>query len=90
MPSSDAKFFQTPFTYSVYIHTAGLQVGFTMNSYTASEAEEQVEVCVRVVSGQLGTDITLQLETVSETAVGEWNVTASLESALWGDMFYSL
>jgi hypothetical protein len=41
-----------------------------MSSYTASEAEE-VEVCVRVVSGQLGTDITLQLDTVSGTAVGE-------------------
>ena len=42
-----------------------------MSSYTASEAEEEVDVCVTVVSGQLGTDITLRLHTLSETAVGE-------------------
>ena len=42
-----------------------------MSSYTVSEAEGEVEVCVRVVSGQLGTDITLRLVTVSGTAVGE-------------------
>jgi hypothetical protein len=52
-----------------------LRVAFTMSSYTASEAEE-VEVCVRVVSGQLGTDITLQLETISGTAVDEDDYTA--------------
>ena len=46
-----------------------------MSSYTVSEAEEEVEVCLRVVSGQLGTDITLQLETISGTAVGEQVVT---------------
>ena len=49
----------------------GLTVGFTVSSYTVSEAEEEVEVCVRVVRGQLGIDITLQLETVNGTAVGE-------------------
>jgi hypothetical protein len=51
-------------------------VGFTTSSYTVSETEGEVEVCVGVVGGQLGTDITLQLETVSETAVDESDYTA--------------
>jgi hypothetical protein len=48
-----------------------LTVGFTTSSYTVSETEGEVEVCVGVVGGQLGTDITLQLDTHSGTAVGE-------------------
>ena len=48
-----------------------LRVGFTMSSYAASEVEKDVDVCVSVVRGQLGTDITLQVDTVSGTAVGE-------------------
>ena len=51
-----------------------------MSSYTTSEADEEVEVCVRVVSGQLGTDITLQVITVSGTAEGEENVTKLLST----------
>ena len=39
-----------------------------MSSYTVSEAEEQVGVCVRVVGGELDTNITLLLGTVSGTA----------------------
>ena len=62
---------QSPFLFYDTFPPTGLTVGFSMSSYTVSEAEGEVEVCVRVVSGQLGTDITLQLETVSGTAVGE-------------------
>ena len=49
-----------------------VRVEFTMNSYTANEADEAVNVCVRIVGGQLGIDIRLQLVTVSGTAVGEY------------------
>ena len=44
---------------------------FTTSSYTANEADEAVNVCVRVVQGELGIDIRLQLVTVNGTAVGE-------------------
>ena len=50
----------------------GLRVGFTTSSYSASEAQEEVDVCVRVVSGQLGTDITLQVVTGDGTAIGKF------------------
>ena len=57
--------------YVLSIHSTELRVGFTMDSYTASEVEKDVNVCVSVIRGQLGTDITLQVDTVSGTAIGE-------------------
>lgn len=45
-------------------------MGFAASSYTTSEADAVVEVCVSVLSGQLGTNITLQLDTHSRTAEG--------------------
>ena len=48
-----------------------VEVEFTNSIYTTNEADTEVEVCVSVVSGQLGANITLQLDSVSETARGE-------------------
>ena len=48
-------------------------MGFTESSYSSSEAEA-VEVCVAVLSGELGTDITLHLVALSGTALGEAEV----------------
>ena len=45
-------------------------MGFTESSYSSTEAEA-VEVCVAVLSGELGTDITLHLDSLSGTALGE-------------------
>ena len=45
-------------------------VGFTESSYSSTEAEA-VLVCVAVLSGELGTDITLHLDSRSGTALGE-------------------
>ena len=42
-----------------------------MSSYVVSEVEERVVVCVTVVGGELDTNITLLLGTVSGTAEGE-------------------
>ena len=53
------------------IHSTELRVGFNMSSYTVSEVEKDVEVCISVVRGELGTDITLQVDTVDGTALGE-------------------
>ena len=53
------------------IHSTELRVGFIMSSYTASEDEKDVEVCISVARGELGTDITLQVDTVDGTALGE-------------------
>ena len=47
-----------------------LTVGFTRNNYTVSEDEGVVEVCVDVHKGELGSDLTLQLNTESGTAAG--------------------
>lgn len=49
---------------------ADVTVGFAASSYTISEADAVVEVCVTVLSGQLGTDIALRLDTHSGTAEG--------------------
>ena len=51
-------------------HNAEVTVGFAASSYTTSEAVAVVEVCVTLLSGQLGTDITLQLDTHNGTAEG--------------------
>ena len=45
-------------------------MGFTESSYSSTEAEA-VLVCVAVLSGELGTDITLHLDALSGTALGE-------------------
>ena len=45
-------------------------MGFTESSYSSTEAEA-VQVCVTVLSGELGTDITLHLDSRSGTALGE-------------------
>ena len=47
-----------------------MTVGFTESSYSSSEAEA-VEVCVAVLSGELGTDITLHLDSLSGSALGK-------------------
>ena len=52
------------------IHSTELRVGFIMSSYTASEVQKDVRVCISV-GGELGTDITLQVDTVDGTALGE-------------------
>jgi hypothetical protein len=48
-----------------------LNVGFTADSYTVHEADGSVQVCVQILSGELGADITLQLDTHSGTAEDE-------------------
>ena len=45
-------------------------MGFTESSYSSTEAEA-VEVCVTVLSGELGTDITLHLDSRSGSALGK-------------------
>ena len=45
-------------------------MGFTESSYSSTEAEA-VRVCVAVLSGELGTDITIHLDSLSGTALGE-------------------
>ena len=52
-----------------------------MSSYSTSETEAEVEVCV-TLSGELGTDITLQLDTVSGTAEGEYSGVCSVYQML--------
>ena len=47
-----------------------VDVEFTKEVYTTNETDPELEVCVRVASGQLGTNITLQLDIVSGTAQG--------------------
>ena len=47
-----------------------VDVEFTKGVYTTNETDPELEVCVRVASGQLGINITLQLEIVSGTAQG--------------------
>ena len=49
-----------------------MTVGFTASSYSTSEADDVVEVCVTLLSGYLGTDITLQLDTHNGTAEGTY------------------
>ena len=58
------------FYYFVVAVFADVHVEFTKSIYTTNETEAEVEVCVSVV-GQLGTNITLQLDTVSGTAEGK-------------------
>ena len=50
-------------------------MGFTESSYSSSEAEA-VEVCVAVLSGELGTNITVHLDSLSGSAEGEKHITA--------------
>ena len=45
-------------------------VGFTESSYSSTEAEA-VLVCVTVLGGGLGTDLTLHVDSLSESAEGE-------------------
>lgn len=56
---------------STYLYLTVVDVGFRFNSYSTSEPEAVIEVCVAVVTGHLGTDIRLQLVTHSGTAIGE-------------------
>ena len=51
-----------------------MTVGFTESSYSSTEAEA-VEVCVAVLSGELGTNITVHLDSLSGSAEGEKHVT---------------
>ena len=53
------------------IKPTGVTVGFTTAVYSLAETAEAVEVCVAVLSGELGTDITLHLESRSGTALGK-------------------
>ena len=46
-----------------------LAIGLKNSSYSSSEAEA-VEVCVAVLSGELGTNITVHLDSHSDTAQG--------------------
>lgn len=50
---------------------AVVTVGFENSSYTISEADHSVKVCVSILTGVLGTDIALQIETHNGTANGE-------------------
>ena len=50
-------------------HFAALNIGFATN-YTAHEFENGTEVCVQLLTGYLGTDVTLQLTTFGVTAEG--------------------
>ena len=53
------------------IKPTGVTVGFTTAIYSLAETAEAVEVCVAVLSGELGTDITIHLDSRSGTALGE-------------------
>ena len=53
----------------MYVY-AEADLGFRNIQYTTSEADTAVQVCVTVLKGMLGTVVTLQLDTHSETAEG--------------------
>ena len=55
--------------YTCVLFCAALHVGFASN-YTAYEAGGSIEVCATVLTGELGTNIPLQLVTIDETAKG--------------------
>ena len=44
---------------------------FTSSYYSTNESAGGIDVCVSVVMGQLGTNITLELNTLGGTARGE-------------------
>ena len=54
----------------ILIDIAEVAVGLETN-YTMAEGDGMINVCVAVLSGRLGSDLTLQLSTESETATGE-------------------
>ena len=53
-----------------HIFIADVEFGFNQSSYTASEGEMSVIVCVEVVKGLLGIPVNLTLSAQSVTAQG--------------------
>ena len=53
-------------------------MGFTESRYSSTEAEA-VEVCVTVLGGGLGTDLTLHVDSLSESAEGETHTCTAIQ-----------
>lgn len=60
---------------------ADIHVDFVSSFYSTNESAGGIDVCVSVVRGQLGTNITLELNTLKGTAKGKFkSITQSVYS----------
>lgn len=56
----------------IFFHSVVVTIGFEESTYTVSEDENFVEVCVRVLTGTLAPGVTFEInvQTITDSALG--------------------